>query len=305
MTEHHNFSGDILMPTDLVDVALATQLNFARGKVGQRYPLTTDEERAAFARECAEHTLQLTVTNTADCGDERVTIALGDHTTDPAALQARIAPQMFGGLYLATTKAAVEAQAAVVKDAKSFMGAFLVIKQVLNGMGYHDAAHQSCGAEKAVKESVEKQLSFEAVVGSAALLAGKDDSNERLLTSNTVHKRRLLDAGFYDDWSAETRKDQIMEDAPENYSFLKEDPADLETGGHNGSGLYVVTQDGVGYQKTGRAFSVTVPKMIEISQKIGGSDEERRRILLGFVDDTLHVGAGIVTEGFPVFAQTA
>lgn len=302
MSETVNYSGDVYMETE---VAMAAQLDFARGKVGQRYPLTTDEEKSAFARECAESTKPLTVTSTADCGDERLTIRLGDETTDPNALRERIAPQMFGGLYLATTKALVEANAAVIKDAQSFMGAFLTVKRVLDEFGYHDAAHQSCGAEKAVKESVEKQLSFEAVVGAAALLAGKDESNERLLTSNTVQKRRLLEAGFYDDWNSQTRKDLIMEDAPQNYSFLKEDPADKETGGHNGSGLYVVTQDGVGYQKTGRAFSVTVPKMIEISQKLGGSDEERRRILLGFVDDTLHVGAGIVTKGFPVFAQSA
>src|SRR6476660_257542 len=113
MNEISNFSGDIYMPTDVV---LATQLDFARGKVGQRYPLTTDEEKTAFAQECADHTKELSITDTADCGDERITIRLGDETTDPEALRMRIAPQLFGGLYLAATKAAVEADAAIVKD---------------------------------------------------------------------------------------------------------------------------------------------------------------------------------------------
>ena len=77
-----------------------------------------------------------------------------------------------------------------------------------------------------------------------------------------------------------------------------------------GSGVYVITEAERGFAKnahiedTGReAFAVTLPKMYEIAHLLGGSDEERQAILLGFVDDTLHVGGGIVMEGMPVFTD--
>lgn len=291
------------MPT--TDVVMAAQLAFARGKVGQRYPLNTDEEKAAFAKECAEHTLPLTLTNTADCGDDRVTIALGDGTNDPNMLRARIAPQLFGGLFLATAKALIEADAAIIKDATSVWQVYETVDSMLSPRGFNDAAHQNCGAEKMVESSVENQLALEAAVGATTLLFGDDGGNRLLLTLNTETKRRRLNDGFYGDWDTEKRKARILERTPSNYSFLKENPEDSETNGHDGSGLYAVTQKGMGYQKTGRAFGVTVPTMFEISELLGGSAEERRRILLGFGDDTAHVGAGLVTENFPVFAQAA
>ena len=288
-----------------LDVAHAAHLDFARGKVGQRYPLRTDQERAAFAQECAEHTVPLTLTNTADCGDERVTIALGDGTTDEAILAARVAPQLFGGLYLATTKALVQANAAVIKDAKSIWGAFMIIEGVLTRLGYQDAAHENCGAEAMVESSVANEVSLEGVMGTAGLIAGNDPSNRYLLTSNAARKRQLLNNGFYGDWSSAKRKEHILAEAPSNYSYLKEDPNDKETFGHNGSGLYAITQRGMGYRKTGRAFAITQPTMVEMSHLLGETDEERRRILLGFADDTAHVGAGLVAKDFPVFVQAS
>jgi hypothetical protein len=53
----------------------------------------------------------------------------------------------------------------------------------------------------------------------------------------------------------------------------------------------------------GGAYCVTVAKMRELAYKLGGSDEERAAILIGFLDDTLHVGAGIVVKDMAVFGS--
>ncbi|MBC7582001.1 hypothetical protein H7097_04015 [Aeromicrobium sp.] len=304
MSEQLTSSGDIFMPTDIAVVA-AAQLGFARGKVGQRYPLMTDKERAGFALECAVHTKLLTITNTADCGDERETIALADGTTDSETLQRRIVAQLFGGIGLAATKAVVEANAAIVKDAPDFWSAYMSVSSVLTQLGYEDAGHYGCGASKSVEASVVNQIPFEQALGGVGLLVADDGGNELLLKQNTDTKLQRLQAGFYGSWGPQAHIDHLNKTVPHNLSTLKQDPTDTETDGHNGSGLYVVTQTRQGYQKTGRAFSVTLPMMQELSQKLGGSADERRRILLGFADDTLHVGAGIVTKDFPVFAQSA
>ncbi|MGC1177437.1 MAG: hypothetical protein WA843_05195, partial [Candidatus Saccharimonadales bacterium] len=85
---------------------------------------------------------------------------------------------------------------------------------------------------------------------------------------------------------------------------------DHEAGGHHASGVYLIGEEGCGFAKnamiedTGQeAFCVTVPKMYEIAHLLGGSDEERQAIFLGFNDDTLHVGGGIARKGMPVFTD--
>jgi hypothetical protein len=283
----------------------AASLTFARGAVGQRYPLTTDEQKTEFAQECAEHTIALTKVNTADCGDERPIVALADGTVDPEALAQRVTRQLFGGIGLSLTKAMVEADAAAIKDAKNIWEAYLIVSGILQKLGYEDAGHYECGASASVESSVANQIDFGMVLGATGLLIPDQGRNASLLQLNTETKQRRLQAGFYSAWNPENHLDYLNTHFPQNLATLKTDSNDHETHGHNGSGLYVVTQDGVGYQRTGRAFSVTLPLMAELAHESGGSGEERERIKLGFVDDTLHVGAGIVTEGFPVFAQAA
>jgi hypothetical protein len=302
MSEQIKIGGDIFMPTD---IALATELSFAYGKVGQRYPLSTDEEKAIFARECVKHTLALTKKNTADCGDDRPITGFADGTTDPEIILNRIVAQLFGGIGLSATKAVVEADAAIVKDTEDMWSAYMIVSQFLNKLGYEDAGHFDCGASKTVEASVANQIAVSQALGGVGRFVPDNGQNDSLLHLNTETKRQRLESGFYGTWKPQNHLDYLNDTFPQNLATLQVDPEDHETSGHNGSGVYVVTQEGVGYQRTGRAFSVTLPFMRKLANELGGSDEERRRILLGFADDTLHVGAGIVAPGFPVFAQAA
>lgn len=281
------------------------QLSFAHGKVGLRHPLQDEQAVAAFRSELAASTHEVTKANTADCGDERLTITLADGTTDPDVLQGRVTPQLFGGIGLSATKAAVEADAAFLKDAKNFWDAYLKTSTLLAKLGYEDAGHFGCGASGSVEASVANQIEQSIVVTASGLLVPDNGRNVDLLGKNTVTKQQRLGEGFYSAWNPQAHLDYLKESFPQNLSTLLEDPNDHETRGHNGSGLYVVTQAGHGFQKNGKAFAVSLPMMAELAGKLGGSDEERRRILLGFADDTLHVGAGIVAPDFPVFAEAA
>jgi hypothetical protein len=172
-------------------------------------------------------------------------------------------------------------------------------------MGEEDAGHGECGASLSVEKSVANTIDFSILVPSVGLFVPDTGFNEPLLRKNATAKEAKLLEGFFSDWSNEKHEDYLRTNFPQNFSNLLIDHNDHETFGHNGSGMLVVTGDNQGYQKSGHAFAVTLPKMREIAYRLGGSDEERHRILLGFADDTLHVGGGIVTEGFPVFAQVA
>jgi hypothetical protein len=298
---------EFYMDTDQIQVKKQAELLFARGAVGRRYPLEDAEAETAFARGLASNTRELTRRNTADCGDERRLLRLADGTDDPGLLRARVVPQMFGGLGLATAKAAVAADAAIVRDAKSMWQAYEKVSTVLEQMGEEDAGHENCGASESVETSVANEIDPAALVPAILMMTQPKDGSESLIRHNTVHKRRLLANGFYSAWDPRKHLDYLTARFPSNVSYIETDPDDA-LGGHNGSGLYLIDEENVGFAKnafiddTGRwAFCLTLPKMRQIAHMIGGSEEERERILLGFLDDSLHVGGGIVAEGMPVF----
>jgi hypothetical protein len=126
--ERYPMHGEFML--DSVTINQVAQLGFASGKVGQRYPLVTDDLRAEFVREESANIVALTKPNTADCGDERLTVSMADGTNDPTLIRNRVAPQLFGGLGLATTKALVAANAVVIRDAKDMWGAYLTVSQL-------------------------------------------------------------------------------------------------------------------------------------------------------------------------------
>ena len=303
MVEQHTGYGDIYMGN--IDVIELANLPFGRGKVGLRNPLVSGEEISEFAANQAEHILPLSHHNTADCGDERLTIALANGINDPDFLRNRIVYQLFGGLGLATTKALVAADATAIKSSKSIWDAYMLSNNMLEEMGYEDAGHGDCGASKAVKSSVTNPIERSLLIPSIGLFVPDDGGNEIFLDSISVTKQRRLESGFYDGWDPANQQDFLVSKFPHNFSYLKIDPDDQESQGHNGRGLLVITEDGFGYQKTGEAFAMTLSLAKKLANDFGVSDEERRRILLAFVDDSAHVAAGIVAEGFPVFAQTA
>jgi hypothetical protein len=304
MNELYIGNGDIAM--NQTEVVVLGGLGFAHGKVGLRDPLTSPEEMSEFARRQSEHILPITKANTADCGDERLTISLADGTTDPSLLRQRIVPQLFGGLGLATTKAMLAADALAVKDSKNVWEAYLIVSDfLLNSLGEEDAGHAECGASLAVEASVANPIERSLLIPTVALLVPDDGGNEMLIDKNTATKRARLESGFYGGWNPDNHQDYLTSKFPQNFSYLKTDPNDHETHGHNGRGMLVINEEGYGYQKTGEAFAMTLPKARDLAHKLGVNDEERRRILLGFADDAAHIAAGIVSEGFPVFSQVA
>lgn len=300
------------MNVDQVAATKVAELSFARGKVGQRYPLVGEEAERRHSRGLADHTVGITKPNTADCGDDRGTIRLADGTEDPMVLRNRVTAQLFGGLGLATTKALVAANANIIKDAKNFWQAFETTSSYLYERGEEDGGHAGCGASGMVEASVSNPIPTTSLVPAIGLFLPMNERSVALVGRNTETKRQHLQDGFFGGWDPAKHEDYLATRFPQNFSYLADDPNDHETRGHNGSSLYVVTADNHGFAKnafiedTGQAaLSTTLPKMHQLASILGGSPEERMRILIGFVDDSLHVGAGIVTEGMPVFAEQA
>ena len=300
------------MEAEQVQVRKMAEISFGRGMVGRRYPLEDAQAEADFAAGLARHTREITKPNTADCPEDRKILRLADGTADPGLLRARIVPQLFGGQGLAATKAVTAAGAAIVRDAKTMWQAYEKVSTTLAEMGEEDGGHNDCGASKSVESSVAQRIDPAELVPAIFLFTAPKDGSESLIRRNTVHKRELLMSGFYGDWDPKKHEDYLASRFPGNFSYLDIDHDDKETAGHNASGLYVITEENAGFAKnafiedTGRwSFGLTPPKMRQIAHMLGGSAEERERILLAFIDDSLHVSSGIVTEGFPVFSDAA
>lgn len=277
-------------------ISLLANLDFARGKVGLRNPLHSDEAKVAFANERRAQIKAITKSNTAYCGDERIILRMHDGSV------IYVASRLLGGIGLATTKALVTADAAVLRDAKSMRQAYPKVSQMLVQMGYEDAGHEGCGASQSVESSVVSSLAPETFLPVSGLFG---ITNETIVKKNYTSKQRRLEEGFFGDWSAQEHQTYLIDQFPQNFAYLKVDANDHETHGHNGQGLVVITSPHVSYESDGHAFAVTTPIMAELAQKFGGSDEEVARIFAAFVDDTVHVGAGIVAPSFPVFLEAA
>jgi hypothetical protein len=302
--------------SDVKEVSYQANLPFGRGRIGEADPLRTDQERAAFGADLRRHTRPLTVTNTADCGDERRTLRLANGVDDPRMLRERVVQQLFGGLGIATTKAASAANAAYLRDAKNFTDAYEKTVALLVTLGYSEGGHEGCGASAGVESSVATTIDLRPLSEATSLFTGITAKHpDELKHQDTVladlgtHKQRLLEAGYYGAWDVDWHANFVSEGFSGNFSYLAGDPNDLVTHGHHAQGIYAVTEPNFGFAKnemieaTGQeSFAVTAYTMADIANKLGGSAEERERIRYGFYDDTLHVGNGLVTLGMPVFA---
>lgn len=297
-------------------VNFVTGLPFGKGLIGRARPFETSEDMSAYASALQSCTMPLTITNTADCVDERQTIALGDGTTDPEMLMNRVVAQQPGGLGLAVTKAAVGADLAIIKDAKTFKDAYMIINGILIKLEYEDAGHAKCGASTLVEKSVADEVETEALLGTLPALTLVTHDTPRLLAVNQETKRRRLADGFYGGWSNTWHEQFLMDQVPHNFSILADDPNDHETHGHHGWGALVINTPGYGFAKnrfiatTGQeAFATTVATAEDLTTKliaqIGGSQEERFRLRLEFGVDAPQVFNQLVVEGFPVFAEAA
>ncbi|HVU59647.1 MAG TPA: hypothetical protein VHC98_02310 [Candidatus Saccharimonadales bacterium] len=280
-------------------------LSFGAGRIGEgKVPVSS--ELAATAAQLVEHTHELTHRRTAACGDGRPTLTLADGTAGEA-LNIRIEPQLFGGLGLSLTKAAVAANLALVRGAKTMWEAYQVVSKHLQELGYEDGGHAGCGASASVRASVEHGIAAEQLVPVVQLLAPGDDTAEALAEVHAT-KRRLLDNGFYDGWDPKQHEAYLTRNFPQNFATLAEDHHDPQHG-HHENVIYVDTVAGTGFAKneyvesTGRqAFAVTPSIVSEVTHLLCTNEAEGRRFHVAWADDTLSVGAGLAVAGMPIIA---
>lgn len=302
------YHGEFMIINDVQEVG---RIVTGRGAIGASHALRSPEEAAEFQSQLSSHTERLTAVNTADCGDERLTIGLANGVTDKTELRARIVPQLFGGLVLPVTKSLVAANAAVIRDAKNMRDAYLTVDELLSQLDYEDGGHAGCGASGTVESSVAHDLPDDRYESSLSLLSGglRHDTDLPLLAALRTTQQHRLSQGFYGVWDPAWHEDYLSHKYPHNFSYLAVDENDHETHGHHASGLYVVTQEEMGFAKnamiedTGReAFAVTVPFMKKLAHQLGGNIQERRAIELALYDDTIRVGSGLVVPTLPIFA---
>ncbi len=299
--------GEDLAMQEVLEVNQVTSLPFGLGLVGADRHLEGAEKSAyleALGRH--QHEAPTDLWLPVDCMDERPTIALADGTKDPDVLLKRRAFQLAGGTVLATTKAAVAADAAYLRDAKNITDAYTKTYKLLTDLGIPDAAHAGCGASKLVELSVAQPVSQDVLIKTFGGLGVTAETVRGPLGAIQTNKQRKLEAGFYGGWNPEWHADFVTEHQPENFSYLQ--TADDEVGGHHASGLLLV-KTGRYFAKnafaaeTGRqSFALTLDVADKIAALIGTNNQERALIALAFKDDSFNVANHIVAPGLEVSA---
>ena len=293
-------------------VRLIARLPFGEGQIGAAgFSLDSLADQQAFSEQLKDHIQLLSNSKTADCVDGRKIIALADGTTDPRLLIARVVPQLPGGLGLATTKAAVGANLALIRDAKSFQAAYETIHDLLTIAGYQDAAHVDCGASKNVEASVAKQLPSEVMLGTLPTLRSQAVHVGTLLAQNWQTKSHRLEAGFYGQWSSSWHEDFVSSKSPDNFSILETDTT--PTHGHSEQALIVIRDESKGLAKNSfiadsgeQVFGLTAqtPALLikDLAKTLTVSQREMKRFLLEFDVDGPQVLNCLTAQGIPVFA---
>lgn len=292
------------------DVELIGRLSFGKGELG-RGALATPQEQAEFAHELQLFVKPFTAANTADCVEDRPTVALANGETDPAVLAERVVPQVPGGLGLSFTKIAVASGAAYLRDVRSFKEAYEKTVDMLVAFGYEDAGHENCGASLAVESSVAEEVPEDDVMATLPALTTVDEQTLYYLRRNWEAKRQLLESGFFGDWDPAWREDFLAQRFPHNFAFLPKN-ADNKPIDHEAEALLVIRRPGFGLAKTGlvqatrrMAFADTPGIFTDLVRKFGGSQEEQARMLLEASVDPVQVLNGLAAETMPVFQLAA
>lgn len=300
-----------MVTREQLDTQAVTQiatLPFGEGLVGASEHLTGQErDRFLVGMMVNQHQIHHGAKLPIDCMDERFLIGLADGTKDPGELMSRVAAQLPGGAVLAIVKAGIAADAAFLRDAKTFEQAYGIVEhEVLPNTRYVDAAHEDCGAAKHVRRSVAQRLPILTVARVFGGLAADDKAMVDPLTELDRKKQERLDQGFYDDFTQAWHERHVREGSPRNFSYYRTDHS--PTHGHNASGLLLVRP---GYylaknalsQEVGRdAFALTFSAADEIADMVGGSAHEKDLLKIAFRDDAFNVANHIVAQGLEVFA---
>lgn len=291
------------------EVSFVASLPFGKGKVGldQHVP---DNEKQEFSRELEGSVLELTKDIVVvDCMDGRRTVRLADGTTDESFISSRQAGQLAGGAALATTKAAVAANAAYLRGTKTMEEAYALTYDLLQEIGVQDAAHGGCGASKLVHASVAERLPVDDVSGTLAALGAPQELTMPVLQALDTNKDKRLYAGFYDSWTPEFHAEYVIGRSKQNFSYLEEAPDEVR--GHLEAGVLLVPN---GYYfaknafiaRAGRQmFGLTFGVADRIANSLGESDEERFAMQIAFRDDTFNVANHIVGTGLDVYSANA
>lgn len=286
----------------------------ARLAIGEDRPdrvhshLETQEQLDEFGARLAENTAEFTKDNTADCIEDRRNILIGNSISDPNELRRRVVKQLPGGLGLAVLKAGVAADAAFLRDAQNVQDAYEKGVEALVLLGYEDGGHGKCGASGLVEGSVAQPVRSEILLPTTDAVIGINEAKERAFHDIQRTKQRKLEGGFYGTWDSGWHEDFLSQKFPQNFTQIE--AQDDPTHGHYADA--VVLLDDIGFAKnqfidnTGQwAFAATRSMFAELAGKLGGTEEERTRLLVAFVDDLINVSHGIVAPDMPVFALAA
>lgn len=301
----------------MVSEKVATQV--ARLEIGKdqegriKSQLDSQEQIDHFAEILTEHKQPVTISNTADCMDDRPTISLADGTTDQGQLAERVTYQLPGGLGLAIAKAAVAANAAFVRDAHDFKSAYILTSDLLKSLDYEDGGHEKCGASANVENSIASTVAEPILIPTVGAVVRLDDSNLDLFAKIQRNKHQKLEQGFYGSWDSGWHEDFLSQRYPQNFSKLK--TASDVVHGHYAQGAFIIEESGMGFAKNAfyndtseMAFGITSPNskfIIELVNILSGIPEERVALLLALPDDLVNVSDKLLAPGMPVFADAA
>ncbi len=273
------------------------QQNTRGDKIGPGYELKP-ENTPHIMRAVCESTRPLTVRNAAFCIDDRPIVQLGENA-DPDALKDLTAPRLPGGTFLAATKAAVEANAVVVRHTKDFDEAYDIVASVLSAAGCQDAGHEGCGAENNLVASVEYQVDPDTAFKTLQIAGIAVNDELEAFEIMYVTKQARLKAGFYASYSPDSHQKRVFETASHNFARLQTSHDSVH--GHHASGLYL-PPDGMGLsngftQDSGvMFFAYTHSFAKQLAHILGHDEEERHMIELGFAYDFLDVSNTLIAS---------
>ena len=302
---------------------LIGDLSWAKGSVGAGRVPVGNVERQQVGVMLARHTLPVTsianhpiraenklgLTLPIGCMDDRLLVSVGldeNKIDDPDTLRNFPIFQLPGGADLATAKAAVLADLAVVRDQKDFVGVLKLVSRTLKENRIINMPHDDCGARKYVKTSIDEAADND-TMHQTLLTLGINDSGSLLdiVQSNNKHGKELSKDGFFDSYTPEIYDDLMRSYHPETFTYLKAENDEMH--GHYGSSVLFVQPDhyfdNYGYhQESDRySFALTLGVVAKLASLFCVSEYEYERMVQAYPMDTLNVAKQIVMPGMPVY----